>query len=291
MAGFRRSTALLPLLCAILLVCIRERAPASTPPTRLDVSSFPAAMVEDVVVPVPGEIFAVLDKLGTPDWRTELRSFAAGNLQDRPQIALLLGTVIANGFIAVQAQDAEQVKEIGREVLRLAGAVGVRDSVVRRSKSIIDAAEARDWPLVRRELDKALQDVRNAMIELNDEQLAQLVSLGGWLRGTEALTSIVSKDFSADGAELLHQPGLFDYFQNRLVEMPEPLRTNALVHSIEARLGEMRPLIDVGDGRRISEDSVLKLFNMTNGLVSAITAADPSAAPPEPGRDTPAPAN
>ncbi len=262
-------------------------AGAAQPPARIDVSSFPAAMVEDVVVPVPSEVFAVLDKLGTPDWKSEMRDVRSGALRDRPQIALLLGTVIANGFIAVQAEDPEPVKDIGREVLRLAGAIGVRDSVVRRSKSIIDAADQRNWRLVRTELDKALQDVRIAMTELNDEQLAQLVSLGGWLRGTEALTSIIGKSYSRDGAELLHQPGLFEYFQHRLGALPPPLKSNDLLTQIEGRLAEMRPMIEVQDGREISPEAVSKIHSITAALVAAIVAtqADGSTALP------PAPAN
>ena len=31
--------------------------------------AFPGYVVDDVVVPVPSEIFAVLDKLGEPNWR------------------------------------------------------------------------------------------------------------------------------------------------------------------------------------------------------------------------------
>ena len=53
------------------------------------------------------------------------------------------------------------------------------------------------------------------MNEVHDEKLSQLVSLGGWLRGTEVLTSVVNERFSADGAELLHQPDLLSYFHSR----------------------------------------------------------------------------
>ena len=59
------------------------------------------------------------------------------------------------------------------------------------------------------------------MNEVHDEKLSQLVSLGGWLRGTQVLTSVVDRHFSADGAELLHQPDLLDYFQRKLATMPE----------------------------------------------------------------------
>ena len=59
------------------------------------------------------------------------------------------------------------------------------------------------------------------MNELQDQKLSQLVSLGGWLRGTQILTTVVKQHFSRDGAELLHQPDLLKYFNDRLTAMPE----------------------------------------------------------------------
>ncbi|MGF1656773.1 MAG: hypothetical protein ACFCU3_07325 [Verrucomicrobiales bacterium] len=243
----------------------------NTPAARIDVSDFPAQMVEEVVVPVPSEVFTVLNKLGAPDWNSELRPMESIELGDRPHIALLLGTVIADGFLSVQAEDSERVKDVGREVLRLAGAIGVRDSVVRRSKSIIEAADTRDWQVVKVELDKALQDVRGAMIELNDEELAQLVSLGGWLRGTETLTSIVRKTFSEDASELLHQPLLVEYFERRLGGLSEPLSSNELVHDIRAGLDEIRPHIMIDENQAISAEAVENIHATTSRLINRIT--------------------
>jgi hypothetical protein len=51
-------------------------------------------------------------------------------------------------------------------------------------------------PGVRKEWDGVLPDVQQGMNELQSEQLAQLVSLGGWLRGTEALTALVLQNYS-----------------------------------------------------------------------------------------------
>ncbi|PYK13786.1 MAG: hypothetical protein DME65_00795, partial [Verrucomicrobia bacterium] len=62
--------------------------------------------VEDVVVPLPNEIFGALNKLGAVNWKEHVRSDKGPNFTERPRIALLLGAVIADGFIAVQAQDA-----------------------------------------------------------------------------------------------------------------------------------------------------------------------------------------
>ncbi len=88
-------------------------------------------------MPLPSEVFNVLDKLGTPDWRGELRNPNINNRGERAQIALLLGSVVAEGFVAVEATDRERVKQVGRDVLQLARAIGVEKTVLARTNSIL----------------------------------------------------------------------------------------------------------------------------------------------------------
>ena len=248
---------------------------AADPPQHIDVSKLPgqATVVDNVIVPVPSEVFGVLDKLGSPNWHEVLRSPKAKPTGERAQVALLLGSVIAEGFIAVEAQESEEVKNIGRSVLNLAAAVGVRKSVTARSNAIIEAADKKDWDSVRKELDGALQDVKQAMMELHDEQLAQLVSLGGWLRGTEALSSVVAKNYSQDAAELLHQPTLLEYFQRRLDGLDARLKSNALVAKIQKRLPEIKPLMG-GDNGDVSAKSVARFHDITQELVKMINSRE-----------------
>ena len=219
------------------------------PKQHIDVGKLPqqATVVEDVIVPVPSEVFGVLDKLGSPNWHDVSRTEKPSVPGARPETALLLGDVIAEGFIAVEAQDSEEVKKIGRSVLDLSAAMGVRKAVVARSSAIIEFADKKDWPRVRQELDGALMDVKQAMDELHDEELAQLVSLGGWLRGTEALAQVVKRNYTKDSAGLLHQPALLDYFDHRLSHMATRLRNDEIVAKIQKRLPEIRPLIGEAD--------------------------------------------
>jgi hypothetical protein len=151
--------------------------------------------VEDVVVPLPNEIFGALNKLGAVNWKEHVRSDKGPNFTERPRIALLLGAVIADGFIAVQAEDAPAVKDIGQRVQALAKGIGVGNSITPHAKAIIEAADKRNWENVRQELDRTQNSVQQAMNEVHDEKLSQLVSLGGWLRGTEVLTSVVNSIF------------------------------------------------------------------------------------------------
>ncbi len=261
---------LIPLFSLLIAATLPTRA-ADDPPAHIDIKKLPdqATLVDDVVVPVPSEIFGVLDKLGSPNWHEVLRTGKPVPPGNRPQTALLLGTVIAEGFIAVEAQDGEQVKAIGRNVLTLAGAIGVKKSVISRSNAIIEAADKKDWPKARQELDGALKDVKDAMIELHDDQLAQLVSLGGWLRGTEALCEVVQKNYTKDAADLLHQPLLLEYFQRRLDGMDAHLKKNPVVKTIQGKLGDIAPLIT---GPTFPKKNVDNVLSIVRDLVKSISS-------------------
>jgi len=252
-------------LCGLALC-----AGAAQAPQQINIKQL-STKVEDVVVPLPNEIFGALNKLGGVNWKQHVRSDKGPNFTERPRIALLLGTVIADGFIAVQAEDAEAVKDIGQRVMTLAKGIGVGNSITPHAKAIIEAADKRNWANVRRELDRTQNSVQQAMNEVHDEKLSQLVSLGGWLRGTEVLTSVVKEHFSSDGAELLHQPDLLSYFQTRLQAMPE--FNLPIIRQIQDALVEVKPLIDVGD-RRIPPESVKKVNEITTRLGHGIVTRD-----------------
>jgi hypothetical protein len=259
-----------PVLAGVLTLQPLTTFAATEPPASIDIEDFPATVIDEVVVPEPSEVFTVLDKLSEPDWHREIRTQQPPRFSERYRISLLLGTTIADGFVAVQAQDPEAVKEVGQHVLQLSEAVAVKNSVLPHTNSILDAAENSDWNRVRDELDKAQQSVREAMVELKDEQLAQLISLGGWLRGTEVLTALIQRNYTPDTAELLRQPDLLNYFQDKLSAMSPALRSNELVPRIEKELAEIEPLIDVQDGRQISKESVARIHQVTSQLVRAI---------------------
>jgi len=256
---------LLNLLLLTLFAALPLLAPAAEPPRKIDVRQL-SRNIEDVIVPLPNEIFAALGKLDSVNWKEYVRTDKGKNFTERPRIALLLGTVIADGFIAVQAEDAPSVKEIGQRVVALARGIGVGNSIVPHAKAITEAADKRNWPAVRRELDLTQNSVQQAMNEVHDEKLSQLVSLGGWLRGTQVLTSVVDRHFSSDGAELLHQPDLIDYFQRKLSTMPE--FDLPVIGQIKASLDEVKPLLETE--KEIPPASVKRINEITARLDRAI---------------------
>ena len=229
-----------------------------------------AKPIAEVVVPIPAEVFGALDKFSSSNWRlVQIDGLArAKSHGDDTQIALLLGVLIGEGFIAVEAHDAAEVKDVGSAVLRLARALGVQPTVMRRSRSIVEFANKNDWPAVRKEWDAVLPEVQEGMKQIKSEQLSQLVSLGGWLRGTRALAALILQRYSAADAELLRQPALLDRFEKQLSQM----RPTANVAKMHEGIEQMKSLV-ARSGEPISEQSVRDLSVLCDGLLAMIVGA------------------
>ncbi len=230
-----------------------------------------AAIIRGVLMPVPHEIFQMLDRFAHSNWRAVQRPELAHWRPpgDQAQNALLLGVVVAEGFIAVEAEDTTETKNLGRAVLKQARALGVEKAALRRSRSIMDHAESADWPAVRKEWDGVLPDVERGMNELRSDQLAQLVSLGGWLRGMEALAVLISQDYSEEDSRLLRQPVLFDYFEKQLAEMNVGLRTNPTVVRMGAGLQKVRHMLGSGDAP-VSQKKAAEVSGVLGELVKSL---------------------
>ena len=136
---------------------------------------------------------------------------------------------------------------------------------MRRSQSIVEFADKGDWSAVRTEWDAVLPEVQEGMKQIKSEQLSQLVSLGGWLRGTRALTALILQRYSAEDAELLRQPALLDRFEKQLRAM----RPNASVSEMHEGVRKMRALV-AASRDPISEQSVRDLSVICDELLRSI---------------------
>lgn len=241
------------------------------PVTDFDPLAFPGKVVGDVVVPVPSEVFSVLDKLGEPNWRAELRKAELPTTTDRTRLSLLFGYIVAEGFVAVQAEDKEAVQDIGRDVISLAKSLGLSKSVLPHAQSILDAADKSNWSAIRKEFDQTQKTVRETMEQMKDMDLSQCVSLGGWLRGTASVTSVVKKSFSADRAELLNQPMLVEHFVSTIEKMPAGTRDHDVVKSIRRGLGTVLEQME-GAVDGFTKDAVTHIGKTCDGLLVEILA-------------------
>lgn len=230
-----------------------------------------AAAFDDMTVPTPGELFTALGKQIKANWGGEFRPPIPTAYGDRAQIALNLGGLIADGYIAVEAQDAQQVKNLGKDILKLSAALGVSREILDRSKTITQFADDNDWSQLKEELEATQNEVRQAMDAKRDEELTTLVTLGGWVRGTQVVANVVTKNFNENAASVLRQPGLVGYLRGKLAGLPSRERDKPLIQSLETQMETVEKLISFPAGATASKEDVKKLTEQIDAMVKEIT--------------------
>ena len=83
---------------------------------------------------------------------------------------------------------------------------------------------------------------------------------------------MVGKNYSKDGAELLHQPVLIDHFNVRLKALPADVQKGELISKILAGLKTIQPLMGVSNGDNIKETDVRDIGQRCGELVAAVQA-------------------
>jgi hypothetical protein len=226
------------LACVWLCAAAAADAASLTPQEMAD-----AARTDGLSIPMPGEFMASLNKLGKIDWASKFRVPIGTSYTSRPQMALNLGGLIADGYIAIEAEDSMQVKNIGRDVLTLAKALGVSKDVLERSSSIAAFAEKNQWDQLKEELEATQNEVKESMAEAKDQDLVTLVTVGGWLRGMEVVSGQIAAHYTELGGKLLRQPGVVQFLNEHLERLPDKTKDDASVRTVRKKMADIEKLV------------------------------------------------
>jgi hypothetical protein len=257
------------LIVALLAASFRHGVSAEKPEDdiahireELGVNAFTAPSIAVVFAELHALQPLPLDKL----WR----DLPETTPRDRARLGLCAGQTIAAGFLAVAAQKPSRIDAVGRVLLRLARGLGIGEHVSRHAKSILELAARNQWNDMEAELVRSQVDVERALMALKDEELAHLVSLGGWLRGLEAVATTVLEDYQPANGRRLIQPELVAYYTDRVSTLNPALRDRPLFKSIRAVLDELKEIIARAPADGPSEAEVNKIRDVTRDLNRAI---------------------
>jgi hypothetical protein len=229
-----------------------------------------AARSDSISIPTPGELFAALEKPGKTNWSGQYRGPMPMTYRNRAQIALNLGGLIADGFIAVEAKDSQQVKNIGSDIIKLAKALGVSENLLRRGNSINEFAENDEWDTLQEELEATQNEVKSSMQSHSDQDLVILVSLGGWIRGTQVVSGAIMQNYDERSAKVLRQPALVSFMKSKIDEISPQLRSEPLLRDVSEQLTGIEKLVSFPAGKAPSADEVRKVNEAVGKVMEKI---------------------
>jgi hypothetical protein len=198
--------------------------------------------INEFTTPSIAVLLQALQALRPVPYELVERPLPTQNPGDRARLALSTGAVIADGFLAIVAEKQSRIEPVARALIRHAKGLGVGEHVTRHSRSVLEKVLVKDWKGIHAELIGTQRDVENGMMALRDEEIAHLVALGGWWRGLEISSGILSAHYTPQGATLIAQPGIIDYFADRVSTMHPTFQKTKLWIALNSNLAAVRKL-------------------------------------------------
>ena len=169
--------------------------------------------VNEFTAPSIKRIFDDLDQLA-PLHADEVAHEVADRMPlNRADLALEIGFLIAEGFIAVQAGHMQKIEDLAKELSSYSRALGAGERVNRHAASLLENARKNNIEALKKELTATQRDVETDLIHLRDVDLAHLISLGGWIRALEVSSHAVEKKYSPERARIIYREDIADYYE------------------------------------------------------------------------------
>jgi len=212
----------------------------------------------EVFRPVPLEVIEKADR--------------EAGFNNRFQTAMHFGSLVADGFLLTIAERPQDIQDIGRALIRESRALGVGGRLTKRSKSLFEHSDKGDWIGMREELVRTQQDVETSMMELHDEEMAHMISLGGWLRGFQLGAVSTDSNYTAAKAKVLGDTEIMDYFIDRLETLHPRLKKTEMVTTLTDSVKKIRTVAMEAEGKVPSHEQIARMRHLANEAESAATA-------------------
>jgi uncharacterized protein (DUF3084 family) len=152
----------------------------------------------------------------------------------------------------------------------MAKALGVSENVLSRGNSINEFADNDEWDTLQEELEATQNEVKASMQSHQDQDLVILVSVGGWIRGTQAVTGSIMQNYNEAAARVLRQPALVAFIRAKMGDVSPELRDEPLVKHVADALATIEKQVAFPPGRAPTPEEVRSLNQSVTALLDEI---------------------
>ena len=184
----------------------------------------------------------------------------------RTDLAVEIGFLIADGFLAVQHGFIDDIEPIAKDLSKYGRALGAGDRVNRHAKALLESAKKKDLEALKDELSATQKDVEKELVQLKDADLAQLISLGGWIRALECAAGAVNQEFTEERANQLFREDIAEYYETSLGGLePRISEKESFIAIIEICSG-LKKTMTLGPDEEPSEAQVIEITAQSKKL-------------------------
>lgn len=217
-------------------------------------------------------IFDDLDQLTPMPVKETQREFPNRLPLDRRDLALELGFLIADGFLAVQHGHLDEIEPLAKVLSKYGDSLGAGERVNRHVKAILEHAEKKNIEKLKDVLAATQKDVEKELVQLQDTDLAHLISFGGWVRAMECAAVGVSKEFTEERANQLFREDISEYYESQLGSLDPRISQHEKIVNIRNICAGLKNTMTLGADEEPSEDKAKEITEQAKKLVELVLA-------------------
>ncbi|MFV0337825.1 MAG: hypothetical protein ACK5LK_06230 [Chthoniobacterales bacterium] len=190
-------------------------------------------------LPTSAEFFVAVSKQERPNWSLAQRAEIDNRVTDRSQIALSLGVLFSDAYLAIEKQDGQMVKNITRDIVSQAEKLHASEGLRARERNINTFTERNNWNVLRAEVDATQNEIVMLLQSQNDQNLVPLIRVGEWLRTLNTFATLQKKSLQPNSLSWLLQKSLIESQLNLISELPQKDTPNQWRVAVIAALEEV----------------------------------------------------
>lgn len=223
--------------------------------------------VNEFTAPSIAKLFDTLQSLAPLPIAEVERKMPPRMPQDRADLAIELGFLIADGFLVVQAEQLDRIQELANDLTRYGKALGAGDRVNGHAASLLESARNKDVVQLKKELTATQHDVELELVSLRDADLAHLISLGGWIRALEVATVAVDNQFTVERARKVMREDIADYYSESVTGLEPKISERPNYLAMRDLLAGLRTEMTLPDGEEPKRETMAEIRKQAARLV------------------------
>jgi hypothetical protein len=267
------------MLRSAILVCLISAAAPLLP--AQDKAGFDPSKAEiaPIGLPSPYDKFLGLDQvlnLNYEDWKAVYGEIArdvdVAKYTNETDVALALGTKIADGVMSIKARDVQGLNDCSKQIEDLAKKLGVKDEEMSRAKTVRAHANKGEWLQVFMELGFLQTDIMKSLRAQGNTQRRSLIISAGWMQGLHYTAYVVKKHYSPPVSNYLREPLLVEAMKKDLMSLPPAIKDSPKVATIITEMGNIYGIVNIPIEGSIPKEGVEKLLDAAKSIVEKIVA-------------------
>ena len=264
-------------LCIALVACssqplFAQQAKSEKPPlNKALLGTYSEKLEIAYIVPRPAVIQKVLHE-SEFRFTGQIKPNLTKNYSESAKIALNLGSRCTDGLMMIygdQKSTDSELQKLGATIMKLTEDLGVKDEL-KGIDNLKQALKGKDQKEIKHGIDMLFDESEQLLRTRGDNDLAMLVSLGGWVELMYYASEELSKNYQEKSSKVLAMDYVVDVYMDVLDSLRLFVQDSSTLSAIAQDLPKLKALMTTAPNQPLSKDAVNGIYQIANNLKQKI---------------------